>query len=194
VSLDDFRSLPGNVTVDPSGPTLVKPAREGADARFKIDADSVLEDLDSVAKERPELPSATLFPLRLIARRMRDVNGSIGMQTLDIRRRNPFNPLHMHPQGMERMNLGAHDTVRISSADGSIAAVVRPDDTLREGVVSMSHNWGSLANDEKSYETQGASTNLLISTTNHFEALNAMPRMTGIPVRVSARVEASAPG
>jgi anaerobic selenocysteine-containing dehydrogenase len=154
-----------------------------------IDADAVLEELDSVARERPGHRSAAPSPLHLIARRMRDVNGSIGRQTPDIRRRNPFNPLHMHPQDMAPMNLGAHDAVRISSADGSIAAVVRPDNTLREGVVSMSHNWGSLTNDETDYETQGASTNLLIRTTRNFESLNAMSRMTGIPVRVSARAD-----
>ncbi|MFX8339374.1 hypothetical protein ABTL37_19375, partial [Acinetobacter baumannii] len=55
---------------------------------------------------------------------------------------------------------------------------------LRRGVVSMSHGWGSLP-DETVYERDGANTGLLISTDRELDPINAMPRMTAIPVRLA---------
>jgi len=129
---------------------------------------------------------AAPYPLRLIARRMRDVNGSIGMHTAEIRNRNPWNPLHMNPADMQRHGIVQGALVNVHSPDGQVTAVAQADGTLRQGVVSMSHSWGGLENDPADTRKSGSSTNVLIRTTHDYEALNAMPRMSAIPVRVSA--------
>lgn len=184
LSLDDFIARPGHVVVNPTGPIIVKPARSGHSARFQLDGDSVLDELALVARETIQPRYGSRYPYRLIARRMRDLNGSIGMQTPEVRRRNPFNPLHMHPADMEIMGLTTDDEVDMLSEDGQIRALVRPDDTLRRGVASMSHNWGGAENRPEDYLTDGASTNALIRTMRNYEELNAMPRMSGIPIDI----------
>lgn len=184
LSLEALRVLPGQIAVQPGGEQIVRAARPGARDRLRLDPPGVLEELEEVVAEGFQPPRADPFPLRLIARRMRDVNGSIGMETPTIRARNPFNPLHMNPADMARLDIEEGMQVNIRSQDGMIEAIARSDDTLREGVVSMSHNWGGLSNDPGDYDRRGASTNFLTSTTNCYEQLNAMPRMTAIPVEV----------
>ena len=71
----------------------------------------------------------------------------------------------------------------IRSEHGSIAAVVRPDDSIRPGVVSMTHAWGGLPGEEG--QEPGVNVNLLISTEQHVEPINAMVRMTAIPVAIT---------
>ena len=67
--------------------------------------------------------------------------------------------------------------------EGRIAAA---DAALRTGVVSMSHNWGDLSNnDPQQYRRHGASTNFLIHDAAVYESINAMPRMSAIPVNVA---------
>jgi hypothetical protein len=58
------------------------------------------------------------------------------------------------------------------------------DPDVRCGVISISHGFGGLP-DEVDYESQGVNTNLLISTDRDLAAINAMPRMSGIPVSIS---------
>ena len=52
---------------------------------------------------------------------------------------------------------------------------------MRRGVVSIAHCWGGLPGEEG----PGVNTNLLIATDKHVEAVNAMPRMSAVPVNVS---------
>jgi hypothetical protein len=48
----------------------------------------------------------------------------------------------------------------------------------------MSHGWGALPGEEAVYEEVGASTNRLVGTDRCVEAINAMPRLSAIPVDV----------
>lgn len=182
VSLDALKARPGQVVVQPAGPQIVQPARPGASARLQLDPPGVLGELEELALV-PD-PSAD-YPYRLISRRMRDVNGSIGIQAASVRARNPYNPLHLHPADMARCGIARGETVQIDSSDGRTIGIAEPDPTLREGVVSMSHNWSD--------ETGGGSTNALIHPRHVFEALNAMPRMSAIPVRLRPLPPASRP-
>ena len=130
------------------------------------------------------VPAEVDYPFRLIVRRMRDLNGSIGMGAASIRKRNPFNPLRLNPGDMATRGLAEGMTVDVISPDGRLRAVVAADETLRTGVVSMSHNWGGLGDDPEDYAINGASTNLLVRADVNYEGINAMPRMTAIPVDI----------
>jgi hypothetical protein len=50
-------------------------------------------------------------------------------------------------------------------------------------MVSMSHGWGGLP-DGEGPTWPGANTGLLISTTRDCETINAMPRLSAIPVAI----------
>src|SRR3546814_7560284 len=98
--LDVLQAQPDQLAINPAGKSRVKPARPDATARFVLDSEGVLDELADVAAEPIIDRAKDVFPFRLIARRMRDVNGSIGMHTPAIRKRNPYNPLHINPDDM----------------------------------------------------------------------------------------------
>jgi len=188
VSLDAIKRCPDSIWDQRHAPTFVQPARPQA-GRFAVAPADVVAELGELAAEHPKLTSADTAPaltFHLISRRMRDVNGSIGMETAPIRQRNPYNPLHMHPDDLARLGLHAGQQVSISAAHGAIVGIVKPDAALRPGVVSMSHNWGRTDNLPESYARHGASTNWLIQASEPAEPINAMPRMSAIPVAIAA--------
>lgn len=180
VSLAQLEQCPHGIWDGRGEPAVVQPARPGA-GRFEVAPADVVAELAELARRGAPCPEETFT---LVSRRMRDVNGSIGMETASIRRRNPFNPLHMHPADMDRLHLGAGERVRIRAQNDAIVGIVKADENLRRGVVSMSHNWGRADNDSRSYEAHGASTNRLIAADRVVEPINAMPRMSAIPVAI----------
>jgi anaerobic selenocysteine-containing dehydrogenase len=183
ITLDELKQQPNAIAWDPSRASIVKPARAGATGRFTVAPDDGLQEIASVIAER----SSDAHPFRLVARRSRDLNGSIGHQTPSVRRRNPFNPLYMNPQDMERLGIQSGDWVEITSDAGRIPGIAQADLTMRESVVAMHHNWGYLDNDEAEYAQHGASTNFLIRNDVAYETINSMPRMSAIPVNVRLR-------
>lgn len=182
VTLDMLKACPDHLLQRRGDAVVVQPARPGA-GRFAVAPQDVRDDLAQVAGEAP-CPASAEHPFRLASRRMRDVNGSIGMHTAPIRERNPYNPLYMAPADLQRLGLAAGDRVHVRAEHGAIVAIVKPDAALREGVVSMSHNWGEADNDPARCERDGSSTNLLVRNDSCLEAINAMPRMSAIPVAI----------
>nr|WP_315184722.1 molybdopterin-dependent oxidoreductase [uncultured Albidiferax sp.] len=187
VTLADIQHSADGIWDGRSEPNPVLPARPGA-GRFAVAPQDVVDELHAIAAE-PRAEALEDNAFQLISRRMRDVNGSLGMHTASIRQRNPYNPLHMHGDDLARLQLIPGQRVRIRAQHGGIVGIVKPDNTLRRGVVSMSHNWGRADNDPASFEAHGASTNLLISADRAYEAINAMPHMSAIPVSIEAYEE-----
>lgn len=184
VTLEMLKACPGHLLQCRGEDVVVQSARPGA-GRFVVLPPDVRDELAEVAGE-PPCSALARYPFRLASRRMRDFNGSIGLQVAPIRARNPFNPLYMAPADLLRLGLAPGDRVHVQAEHGAIVAIVKPDAALREGVVSMSHNWGGADNDPAHYERDGSSTNVLVRSDIGFEAINAMPRMSAIPVAIMA--------
>jgi len=186
LTLAELQQQPGLIWDRRREDTRVSPARPDA-GRFAVAPTDVVAELADVAAG-PQADAGADDTFQLIVRRMRDVNGSIGMDTTSIRRRNPYNPLHMNPVDLARLGLRGGQQVHIRAQHGAIVGIVKPDATLRAGVVSMSHNWGRADNDPGSYAQHGASTNRLVRADRVFEPINAMPRMSAIPVVIEAQI------
>jgi anaerobic selenocysteine-containing dehydrogenase len=184
LTLDELKERPNGIAWDPERVRLVQNARTEAGGRFTVAPEDVLQEIASVLVEAPW---ADGFAFRLAVRRSRDLNGSIGHQTPSVRRRNPYNPLYMNPDDMAQLGMAAGDWVDIESVSGRISAIAASDPGVRRGVVSMSHNWGDLENDPAAYPQYGASTNFLTQADVGCESINAMPRMSAIPVNVRLR-------
>lgn len=182
VSLDQIIQAPHSVWDGRAEVATVQPARAQTAGRFAVAPADVLAEMAAATPSASE----AAHPFQLIVRRMRDVNNSNGLSSAAIRRRNPTNPLHMHPLDLARLGLVAEQHVRIRAEHGEIAGVVRPDASLRAGVVSMSHAWGPADDAPDAVAQHGACTNRLICDHEVVEPINAMPRMSAIPVAISA--------
>jgi anaerobic selenocysteine-containing dehydrogenase len=117
---------------------------------------------------------------------MRDVFCSSGRNLSAVRQRTPYNPAHLNPGNLSALGIEPGDRVAIRSDYGRIEATAQIDETLRTGVVSLSHGWGSLPGEDAG---EAACINLLTSSDRGVEAVNAMPRMSAIPVSIERLVE-----
>jgi anaerobic selenocysteine-containing dehydrogenase len=126
-------------------------------------------------------PAVVGFPYRLVVRRMREVMNSFGRHIPSVQRRKPRNLLQVHPDDLADLGLSPRESVLLRSAHGVISTIVEADDSLRRGVVSMTHGWGELPGDRYAL---GTPINQLTDTGDTVERVNAMPRFSALPVRI----------
>jgi anaerobic selenocysteine-containing dehydrogenase len=103
------------------------------------------------------------------------------------------NYLYMHPEDAAQRQIADGDQVRISNANGAIAAQVKVTDELMAGVVAMTHGWGHTGtlDDNRSgmrnaRAMPGVNCNALMpSGADSFEPISNQAHLTGIPVEVA---------
>ena len=166
--------------------SFVKPAGDSSDARFQLMPDDVDAELGQVFAETQSDAdrSGEEFPLKLISRRMREVMNTTGINLPSIRKLHRYNPAYMHPDTIASLGAEPGALVRIRSEHSTILGRVAADASLRRDVLSMVHCWGGLPEDETSYDDIGSCTARLVSLDGPIEPINAMPRMSAIPIRV----------
>ena len=186
ISVDDLAAEPEPRIFD-MPKSFVKPARDDATGRFEVMPADVTGELAEVCAEGATVAGdekAPPYPLSLISRRMREVMNTVGMNLPMIRKRHSYNPAYMHPDTIAAMGAQPGTLVRIESEHDFIFGRLAADAGLRRDVVSMVHCWGGLPEDEADYDQVGSCTAKLVSLDEHVEAINHMPRMTAIPIRV----------
>jgi anaerobic selenocysteine-containing dehydrogenase len=182
--LAELRKQPGGVVFE-TEPQYVAPPRPDCSATFDVAPVDVVGEIAELALE--PLASETGFTHRLAVRRMRDVVNSAYRDVPAIRKRVPYNPACLHPDDLAALGLASGDPVEIESGHGRVAAIVAADATLRPGVVTLTHGWGGLPDEGRSVEDAGSNSNLLTSLERDVQAINAMARFSGVPVRIHAR-------
>ncbi len=168
---------------------VVQPADEKAE-RLAVCPEDVAAELAEFAKTTPEASAVRSdpdFPLRLIARRVREVSNTSCRDFPTARKRMPFNPLCLNPDDLAGTGLSEGDECWLVSDNGRVPAILKADKSLKPGIVSMVHGFGGLADEEVDYRERGASVSLLVSLDRDCEPLQSMPLMSGVPVRVEAR-------
>jgi anaerobic selenocysteine-containing dehydrogenase len=184
ITLDELKRHPSGKVYDVAD-CRVLPGRPEADARFDVIPSDVAEELRDFRSREIEpgdiRSNGERFTHLLSSRRSRDVMNSIGTQLRTVLARMPANPAYLNPRDLAVMGMEPGDHVEIESDFGRIEASVQPDDGVRPGVISMSHGWGSLPDRDGH---AGSCVNLLISTERDVESLNAMPRMSAVPVNI----------
>ena len=99
------------------------------------------------------------------------------------------NPLHINSKDLQRLNLCEGEEVSVSTEYGSVIATTRTDDTLRPGVVAMTHGWGHGSNSrlQVAQNHPGTNVNAVLPTgPDSYDPLSNMSYMTGISVRIAA--------
>lgn len=122
------------------------------------------------------------FPYRLISRRTNNFMNSAGIDRSVLHRGKQYNPAHVHSQDMSELGLKAGDIVEVRSRHGMVLGVVEADDTLRPGVIAMSHGFGTLdLKHERSPHGGGSNLNQIIHVGEH-DPISGIPRMSAIAV------------
>jgi anaerobic selenocysteine-containing dehydrogenase len=187
VSWEELTSYPRGAVFE-GEPQYVAPADPATAGKFTVADPDIVSEIAEVAAETVSTGSVRsngrVFTHRLAARRHRDRFNSLGNVLSGVRKRVPYNVAYLNPSDMAEKSVEAGDWVELTSDSGSVRAIAEGDETLRPGVVSLIHGFGDLP-DSSDYLTDGVSTNLLISTDRDLQTINAMPRMSGIPVNVS---------
>jgi anaerobic selenocysteine-containing dehydrogenase len=187
IPFDEIRRHPLGVTFQ-GEPQCAEPGNGGPDDRFTLAPPDVVEEIRELAGEDYLqdiiVSSGARATHRFIVRRQRYMYNSQGYALPSTKRRAPYNTAKLHPDDLAALGIASGDPIRISSELATVEVVAEADDTLRPGIVSMSHGFGILP-EESDYRRDGVCSNLLISTDKNLQTINAMPRMTAFPVAIS---------
>lgn len=189
VELEELKQYPSGRIFD-LDTCFVQPPLPENEARFDIMPDDVRAEMAqflSMTVSAGDIRShGKRFTHLLASRRMRDAFNSNGPQLSKVRKRTPYNPAYLNPLDMSELGLSDGDRVRITSDYGEIEAIVEAEEALRSGVVSIAHGWGGLPGDARSNWDGSANVNMLIACDRDVETVNAMPRMSAVPVNICA--------
>lgn len=152
-------------------PAMLEPARRRAQAQFE------------------ELLAEPEHQLKLITRRTSHTINS-AMQNVKRLKKGlgADNPLFLSPADAERLRVADGSRVRVSNPFGTIEAKAQIDDTLRPGVVAMTHGFGNARTDGQPVAQRfpGVNVNALSPTgPGTFDPVSTMSQLTGIPVEVA---------
>lgn len=160
----------------------VLPADESR-GQFEVCPPDVAAEL-ARALRRERIPVASSDGRSLLAvRRILGVMNTVG-------RRIPgfaptaHNPCRVHPDQLAELGVAGGDLLEVRSAHGRVVAVAEPDDTLRVGVVTMTHCFGDLPGADDDPLAYGVNPGRLLSMSDTAEDINAMPRMTAVEVTI----------
>ena len=94
------------------------------------------------------------------------------------------NPLYIHPSDAQSRQLQDGGMVKLFNEFGALTTRIAFDETLRPGVVAMTHGWGNKGRRMKTAaKYEGTNTNVLLpSGPDSFEPFSNQSFMTGIPV------------
>jgi anaerobic selenocysteine-containing dehydrogenase len=162
---------------------VVEPTAPDASGRFEVLPPDVAAELAGALMATNHVGRSDR-PFRLIVRRAKETMNSLGRRLPGLPRR-PYNPCFMHPADLVTSGLEPGMVVSLVSDHGRITAVVEPDPTLRQGVLSMTHCFGGTPGLDDDPLTYGSNPSRLLSIDQDLQAINLMPLMSAIPVAIA---------
>jgi len=182
IPLSELKKYP-NGAVFPED-ILTAPKDPDCTARLDVGNTDMMGELAEVAAETPT-PLAD-YPYKLICRRSPFAFNSTGPDIAALAKKGgATNPAYMHPADITALGLQSGDVIELASRHGAIPAVIEADDTLRRGLVSMTHAYGDLPKHIADFLRIGSNTSLLTSVYDDYDRYSGMPRMSGLPVSVT---------
>lgn len=136
-----------------------------------------------------ELESEPSGTLKLITRRTAHTINSALQNVEKLKAKGAAdNPLYMASVDAVRLSLVDGSAVCVSNRWGSVESTIRIDDTLRDGVVAMTHGFGNADTTgmPAARRHPGVNVNTLAPTgPGTFDPVSTMSQLTGIPVEVT---------
>jgi anaerobic selenocysteine-containing dehydrogenase len=123
-------------------------------------------------------------PYRLIVRRTKETMNSLGRRLPGLPRHR-YNPCFAHPDDVAAIGASTGSLVALSSAHGSIVAVLESDPTLRAGTLAMTHCFGGSPGVDDDPVEFGTNPSRLLSIDEDLQTINLMPLMSAVPVALA---------
>ena len=181
IPLEEVKRHPDGAAFDE--PVIVQPREEGCTAMLQIGDPLIMSDLAAIAAENFRNCAATRqYPYRLISRRDNNVMNSILVGLPVVSRNKTYNPVFIHPDDLASLGLSDGNLVKVRSETGEVLGIVEADDSLRPGVIAMSHGFGGHGREQERDPYLGSNVNLLLSNDEDFDPITGIPRMSSVPV------------
>jgi anaerobic selenocysteine-containing dehydrogenase len=166
---------------------LAEPREPDCEERLDVGNGDMIAELAAVLGEPTAAQKGgAAYPYRMVSRRLANVYNSSGRDLASLMpKRGGHNPAFMHPEDLAALGLTDGDRVALESRHGSIEGFVEPDETLRRGLVSMTHAFGDAPGAKAELRKQGANTSILTSVEEDWDPISGIPRMSAVPVRVT---------
>lgn len=162
----------------------VLPANRDNGARLELCPRDVAADLGMILTEGTVNEG---FSYLLVCRRVLETMNSAYRNAASTKKRYPVNWAYMNPDDMDREGINDGDAISISSETGRIAGIAKAENSLRRGVISMTHLFGDLFSSDDPMQQNGSFTGRLTSLQNNLESINFMPRFSGVPVHIALK-------
>jgi anaerobic selenocysteine-containing dehydrogenase len=184
IPFDEVRRHPDGAVFPEQILTAAK--EPGCGKRFQVADPDMMAELRAAAFERSVTQRwGEDYPLLMICRRAPHLNNSSGLDIPSLQRKGgSFNPAYLNPEDLRSLGLEEDEAVVIRSPHGSLNAIVAADDSLRRGVVSMTHSYGLLPGVPADVRLHGSNTSQLTSVTDDFDSFSGIPRMSAVAVSV----------
>ena len=145
-------------------------------------------DAIALAREQFQALKDQAPDYRLINLRTNYMHNSWYQNVAKLKRgKHDHNPLHMHPQDMAALGLTDGDPLEVSNEYGEVTALARSDNSLRPGVVAMTHGWGNQKTPGLRVANRYPGVNinaLLPNGPGSYEKLSNQAFMSGVPVAI----------
>ena len=167
----------------------VEPRDLDCDARFQLADPYVIEQLGIVRNESIKLRRGLTdeFPWSLISVRMQNTTCA-GYRPKGLLKQT-YNPLSLHPEDLEKLEIEEGDLLEIRSRHGSIVAIAGVDKYLRSGTVSMCNGFGKIPGEPADPRVDGTNVNELLNWTDDYDPHHGQPRMSAVPVSIRKLAE-----
>uniref|UniRef100_UPI003562D4CE molybdopterin dinucleotide binding domain-containing protein n=1 Tax=Zhongshania sp. TaxID=1971902 RepID=UPI003562D4CE len=179
VPFDVIKANPSGVRPDIE-PQFVQAAPEDNGARLALCPTDIAAELEVVLNEVVD----NRFAYQLTSRRILEAMNSAYRDGSRSRKKYPVNWAYMNPEDMIKEGVVDGDNVEIESEAGKIQALVKGEDRLRSGVISMTHMFGRMRGKASPLQQGGSFTGRLTSLQQYLEPINFMPRFSGVPVNI----------
>lgn len=170
----------GRHIIYPEHALVVEPGDPEAPVKFDLVPDTLADELRATLTKADDA-----LPFRLTSRRSAHVFNSSGHQYDALAKKGTSNYAWMNPADMARLGLADEQLVQIAGKRGSLHGLVKADEAVRPGVISMSHAFGDVGEDGKAVERIGATTSRLVDETVDYDPITGQSLQSAIPVNVA---------
>jgi anaerobic selenocysteine-containing dehydrogenase len=152
------------------------------EAMLQLGDPTMMRELQEIAVGPAAPTPSEEWPLQLLCRRANNFMNSVGQGVPSLNGGDTHTPAFMHPSDMRALELTEGHLVVIRSASGHMLARIQADDSLRVGLVSVVHGFGSPVRFDASELSLGSVTRLIDMTER--DPISGIPRMSALPIRV----------